>query len=78
MKTTARGRAPGLGRTLSSPLPPRPRQALPRTGKPEQAQEHLTTATTMYCEMGMTYWLEKAERESKRVWMRVCAESFKE
>ena len=32
----------------------------------------------MYCEMGMTYWLEKAERESKRVWMRVCAESFKE
>jgi len=29
-----------------------------RTGK--QAQEHLTTATTMYREMGMTYWLEKA------------------
>jgi class 3 adenylate cyclase/tetratricopeptide (TPR) repeat protein len=33
------------------------------TGKPEQAQEHLTTATTMYREMGMTYWLEKAEAE---------------
>jgi hypothetical protein len=32
-----------------------------RTGKREQAQEHLTTATTMYREMGMTYWLEKAE-----------------
>src|SRR5262249_15446713 len=34
-----------------------------RTGKREQAQEHLTTAMTMYREMGMTYWLEKAERE---------------
>jgi hypothetical protein len=34
-----------------------------RTGKRELAQEHLTTATTMYREMGMTYWLEKAEAE---------------
>src|SRR5262249_46088345 len=34
-----------------------------RTGKREQAHEHLTTATTMYREMGMTYWLEKAEAE---------------
>ena len=34
-----------------------------RTDKREQAREHLTTATTMYCEMGMTYWLEKAETE---------------
>ena len=34
-----------------------------RTGKREQAQEHLTTATTMYREMGMSYWLEKAEGE---------------
>ena len=34
-----------------------------RIGKREQAQEHLTTATTMYREMGMTYWLEKAEAE---------------
>jgi tetratricopeptide (TPR) repeat protein len=32
-----------------------------RTGKREQAPEHLTTATTMYREMGMTYWLEQAE-----------------
>jgi class 3 adenylate cyclase/tetratricopeptide (TPR) repeat protein len=32
-----------------------------RTRKREQAQEHLTIATTMYREMGMTYWLEKAE-----------------
>ena len=28
-----------------------------------RAQEHLVTATTMYREMGMTYWLEKAEAE---------------
>jgi uncharacterized protein HemY len=33
------------------------------TGKHEQAQEHLTTATTMYREMEMTCWLEKAEAE---------------
>jgi tetratricopeptide (TPR) repeat protein len=32
-----------------------------RTGQHAQAQEHLTTATTMYREMGMTYWLEQAE-----------------
>jgi class 3 adenylate cyclase/tetratricopeptide (TPR) repeat protein len=31
-----------------------------RTDKHEQAREHLTTATTMYREMGMTYWLERA------------------
>jgi hypothetical protein len=34
-----------------------------RTGKREQAQEHLTTATTMYREMGMTYWMEQAEAQ---------------
>jgi tetratricopeptide (TPR) repeat protein len=34
-----------------------------RTGQPDQAQDHLTIATTMYREMGMTYWLEKAEAE---------------
>ena len=32
-----------------------------RTGKREQAQEHLTSAATMFREMGMTYWLEQAE-----------------
>src|SRR5438128_1547 len=37
-----------------------------RTGKRQQAHEHLTTATTMYREMGMTYWLEKAEPELAR------------
>jgi class 3 adenylate cyclase/tetratricopeptide (TPR) repeat protein len=36
-----------------------------RTGKREQAREHLATATTMYREMGMTYWLEKAEAEQR-------------
>jgi class 3 adenylate cyclase/tetratricopeptide (TPR) repeat protein len=35
-----------------------------RTDKRERAQEHLATATTMYSEMGMTYWLENAEREA--------------
>ena len=35
-----------------------------RTDNREQAQEHFATATTMYREMGMTYWLEKAEAET--------------
>jgi hypothetical protein len=34
-----------------------------RKGKREQAREHVTTATAMYREMGMTYWLEQAESE---------------
>jgi tetratricopeptide (TPR) repeat protein len=34
-----------------------------RTGNQEQAREHLTTATTMYREMGMQYWLAQAEAE---------------
>jgi predicted ATPase len=32
-----------------------------RTGKRQQAQEHVATATTMYRDMGMTHWLEQAE-----------------
>ena len=36
-----------------------------RTGTREQAREHLATATTMYREMRMTYWLETAEAESQ-------------
>jgi hypothetical protein len=36
-----------------------------RTDKRKQAQEYLATATTMYREMGMTYWLEKAEVEMR-------------
>ena len=35
-----------------------------RTGKREQAHEHLTTATTMYREMDMRFWLELADAES--------------
>jgi hypothetical protein len=38
-----------------------------RTGKREQAQEHLTTATTMYREMDMRFWLEQAEAEMKEL-----------
>ena len=36
-----------------------------RTGKREQAQEHLTTATTMFREMDMRFWLEQAEVKSR-------------
>jgi hypothetical protein len=38
-----------------------------RTVKRQEAQEHLATATTMYHEMGMTYWREKAEAETREV-----------
>ncbi len=34
-----------------------------QTGKREQAHEHLTTATTMYRDMNMRFWLQKAEAE---------------
>jgi hypothetical protein len=37
-----------------------------RMDKREQFQEHLTTATT-YRDMGMTYWLEKAETEMREL-----------
>ena len=36
-----------------------------RTGDREQAQELLTTAAAMFREMGMRFWLEKAETETK-------------
>ncbi len=36
-----------------------------RTGKREQAQEYLTPATTLYHEMGMNFWLEQAEAETR-------------
>jgi class 3 adenylate cyclase/tetratricopeptide (TPR) repeat protein len=32
-----------------------------RTGRRQEAQKHLVTATTMYREMGMRFWLEQAE-----------------
>jgi DNA-binding SARP family transcriptional activator len=34
-----------------------------RTGKRTESDEHFATATTMYRDMGMTYWLAKAECE---------------
>jgi len=34
-----------------------------RTGKREEAREHLTTAMAMCREMGISYWLEQAEVE---------------
>jgi tetratricopeptide (TPR) repeat protein len=35
-----------------------------RAGEHEQAHEHLTTATTMYLDMDMRYWLEQAKAAS--------------
>jgi hypothetical protein len=36
-----------------------------QTGKCQEAREHLTTATEMYREMDMPFWLEQAEVEMK-------------
>jgi hypothetical protein len=36
-----------------------------RTGQREHAHEHVTTAVSMYREMDMQVWLEKAETEIK-------------
>ena len=36
-----------------------------RTEKREQAREYLASATTMYRDMGMRYWLEKVEAEMR-------------
>jgi tetratricopeptide (TPR) repeat protein len=38
-----------------------------RTGKQQVAKEHLTTATTMYREMDMRFWLEQAEAELREL-----------
>jgi tetratricopeptide (TPR) repeat protein len=38
-----------------------------RTGKRQEAQEHLSIATTMYREMEMQYWLEQAEQELREL-----------
>ncbi len=38
-----------------------------RTGKCDQGLEQLTTATTMYREMDMGFWLEQAEAEMKEL-----------
>jgi class 3 adenylate cyclase/tetratricopeptide (TPR) repeat protein len=38
-----------------------------RNGNRGQAEEHLSTATAMYREIGMAYWLEQAESELQRL-----------
>jgi tetratricopeptide (TPR) repeat protein len=38
-----------------------------RTGKRQEAQQHLTTATTMYRDMDMRFWREQAEAEIGRL-----------
>ena len=38
-----------------------------RAGKPKDAQEQLATATTMYRDMDMRFWLEQAEVELKEL-----------
>jgi class 3 adenylate cyclase/tetratricopeptide (TPR) repeat protein len=38
-----------------------------RTGQRDQGREDLATATTMYREMGMTYWLERVKQETKNL-----------
>ena len=38
-----------------------------RASKREQAQEHVTTAVTMYREMDMQFWLEQAEAEMREL-----------
>jgi class 3 adenylate cyclase/tetratricopeptide (TPR) repeat protein len=62
----------GAAMTLASELQMRPLMAhchlglgrlYRRTGKREQAREHLTSATTMYGEMEMGFWLEQAQAE---------------
>ncbi len=38
-----------------------------RTSKRQEAQENLTTATTMYRDMDMRFWLEQAEAEMRQL-----------
>jgi tetratricopeptide (TPR) repeat protein len=38
-----------------------------RTGKREQAHDHLATAATMYHELEMRFWLEKVEAEMREL-----------
>jgi tetratricopeptide (TPR) repeat protein len=66
----------GAAMTLASELDMRPLVAhchlgfgslYRRTGNGERARENLTTATTMYREMDMRFWLEQAEREMREL-----------
>ena len=38
-------------------------QVYRRSGKHQEAQEHLAVATTMFHEMDMRFWLDQAEAE---------------
>ena len=38
-----------------------------RTAERDKVQEHLTVATTMYRQMDMPFWLEKAKTEMKEI-----------
>ncbi len=38
-----------------------------RTGKQKQTKEHLNTATTLFREMEMEFWMEKAKTELKEL-----------
>ncbi len=40
---------------------------LRRTGENDQARDHLATAMTMYHDMNMSFWLEKAEAEVRQL-----------
>ena len=61
----------GPGRRTKAPLVAHRHLGLGKlyrqTGKRIESDEHLTSATTMYREMGMTYWLERAEAEINNV-----------
>ena len=56
---------PGGAGPVRTRLQAATRRGLTRFGRRAAAEEHLTTATTMYREMGMTYWLEQAEAEMR-------------
>ena len=38
-----------------------------KTDQHEQARQHLTTATTMFREMDMRFWLDQAEAELREL-----------
>jgi hypothetical protein len=38
-----------------------------RTGKPDQAEDYLTTATMMHREMDMQFWLSQAATEAREL-----------
>ena len=66
------GGSPGQALALAEPRCMRPLMAhchhglgqlYCRAGKRQKAHEYLCTANTMYREMGMVFWLKKAEME---------------